>query len=143
MLELPDHGGDGQELSVEGGIPGLGVRESTAEEGEQLKPPSMVLMEGVGGDGQGGVAARMYKKGSLGDGVLHLVDGSDHLRGDGEVLLGLGQGVRQGVGDVGKAGKETAIEIHMLNKRWTSSLEEGRGKGFLFGGGDERKFLSD
>ena len=46
----------------------------------------------------------MHEKGGLGDGVLHLVDGSDHLRGDGEVLLGLGQGVGQGAGDVGKAG---------------------------------------
>ena len=49
----------GQELPVEGGVPGLGVGESTAEEGEWLESPSMVLMEdsadggvgGVGGDG--------------------------------------------------------------------------------------------
>ena len=63
VLELPDRGGNGQELAVQGGVPGLGVGESTAEEGERLKPLSMVLMEnpadgevgGVGGDGQGGV----------------------------------------------------------------------------------------
>ena len=65
VLELPDGGGDGQELAVEGGVPGLGVGESMAEEGELLKPPSMVLMEdsadggvgGVGGDGQSDVSA--------------------------------------------------------------------------------------
>ena len=33
MLELLDCGGNGQELPVEGGVPGLGVGESTAEEG--------------------------------------------------------------------------------------------------------------
>ena len=37
---------DGQELPVEGGVPGLGVGESTAEEGERLKPPSIALMRG-------------------------------------------------------------------------------------------------
>ena len=50
----------------------------TAEEGEWLKPPAMALMEdpaddglgGVGGDGQGGVAAWMYKKGGHGDSIL-------------------------------------------------------------------------
>lgn len=59
VLELLDRGGYGQELPVEGGVPGLGVGESTAEEGEWLESPSMVLMEdsadggvgGVGGDG--------------------------------------------------------------------------------------------
>lgn len=59
MLELLDCGSNGQELPVEGGVPGLGVGESTAEEGEWLESPSMVLMEdsadgsvgGVGGDG--------------------------------------------------------------------------------------------
>ena len=43
VLELPDCCEDGQEFTVEGGIQRLGVRESTAEEGEWLEPPSMVL----------------------------------------------------------------------------------------------------
>ena len=79
----------------------------------------MVLMEdsadscvqGVRGDGQNSVVAGVDKERGLGDGVLHLVHGSDHLWGDGELLLGLGQGVCQGADDVGKAGKETAIKI--------------------------------
>ena len=45
VLELPDRGGDSQELPVEGGVPGLRVGKSTAEEGGRLGPPSMVLME--------------------------------------------------------------------------------------------------
>ena len=45
VLELLDRGSHGQELPVEGGVQGLGVGESTAEEGERLEPPSMVLME--------------------------------------------------------------------------------------------------
>ena len=73
VLELLDRGGDGQELPVEGGVPGLGVGESTAEEGERLKPPSMVLMKdpthgsvgGVGCDGQGGVSAGMDEHGGI------------------------------------------------------------------------------
>ena len=90
-----------------------------AEEGKRLEPPSMVLMEdpadgsvgGVGGYGQDGVAAGVYKESGLeecglGDGILHLVDGGDHLRSDGEVLLGLRQGVRQGAADMCEAGKE-------------------------------------
>ena len=113
VLELPDGGGDSQELPVEGGVLGIGVGKSTAEEGERLKPPSMVLMKdtadggvrGISGDGQGNVLAGMHKHGSLGDGILYLVDGGDHLRGGGEGLLGLGQGVHQGAGDVGEAGR--------------------------------------
>ena len=120
VLELPDGSGDRQELPVKGGVPGLGVGKATAEEGERLEPPSMVLMEdttdggvaGVSGDGQGDVSAGVYKHSSLGDHVLHLVDGSDHLRSDGEVLLDLGQGVNQGADDVGEAGKESAVEVH-------------------------------
>ena len=69
VLELPDCCEDGQEFAVESGIPRLGVGESTAEEGERLEPPLMVLMEdpadggvgGVSGDGQGGIVAGMYK----------------------------------------------------------------------------------
>ena len=61
-----------------------------------LEPPSIVLMEdptdggvgGVSGDGKGGVPAGMYKQGGLGDGILHLVDGGDHLQGDGELPVG-------------------------------------------------------
>ena len=34
VLELPDRGHNGEELAVEGQIPGLGVGESAAEEGE-------------------------------------------------------------------------------------------------------------
>ena len=45
VLELLDRGSYGQELLVEGGVSGLGVGESTAEEGEWLESPSMVLME--------------------------------------------------------------------------------------------------
>ena len=39
VLELPDGGGDGQELPIEGGVLGLGVGESTAEERVRLEPP--------------------------------------------------------------------------------------------------------
>ena len=53
----------------------------------------------------------MDKHGGVGDGGLHLVHGGDHLRGDDEVLLGLGEGVRQGTDDVSKAGKEPAVKI--------------------------------
>ena len=56
-----------------------------------------------------------------------LVDRSDPLWGDGEVLLGLGQGVRQGADNVGEAGKEPAIKFTMPSNLWTSSMEEGRG----------------
>ena len=90
-----------------------------AEEGERLEPPSMVLMEdtadggvgGVGSDGQGDVTAGVHQHSSLGDGVLHLVDGGERLQGDGEVFLGLGQGVHQGADDVGEVGKEAAVEM--------------------------------
>ena len=78
----------------------------------------MVLMEDSadscvrgGGDGQDGVAAGVDKESGLGDGVLHMVDGGDHLWGDSELLLGLGQGVCQGADNVGKAGKETVKKI--------------------------------
>ena len=47
VLELLDRGGYGQELPVEGGVSGLGVGKSTAEEGEWLEPPLMVLMDKV------------------------------------------------------------------------------------------------
>ena len=36
VLELPDCGGDGQELPIKGGVPGLRVGEATAEERERL-----------------------------------------------------------------------------------------------------------
>ena len=55
MLELLDRSGNDQELPVEGGVPGLGVGESTAEERERLEPPSMVLMEDTAIGGVGGV----------------------------------------------------------------------------------------
>ena len=64
--------------------------------------------------GQGDVLAGMDKHGGIGDRDFHLVDCGDHLRGNGEVLLGLGQGVRQGADDVGEAGKESAVKIHHL-----------------------------
>ena len=74
----------------------------------------MVLMEntsnccvrGVGGDGKNSVAEGVDEECGFRDGILHLVDGGYHLRGDGELLLGLRQGVHQGADDVGKAGKE-------------------------------------
>ena len=120
VLELLDRGSYGQDLPVEGEVSGLGVGESQAKEGEWFEPPSMVFMEdttdggvgGIGGDGQGDVSAGMDEHGGVGKGCLHMVHGSDHLRGDGEVLLGLGQGVRQGAGDVGEAGKESVVKIH-------------------------------
>ena len=55
--------------------------------------------------------AGVDEESSLGDGVLHLVVGSDHLLGDGELLLGLGPGVCQGEDDVGEVEKETAIKL--------------------------------
>ena len=76
----------------------------------------------------------MDKHGGTGDGVLHLVHSGDHLRGDGEVLLGLGQGVRQGADDVGKAGKETAIKIHHAKE--SLDVELGGGEGELLDGVD-------
>ena len=41
-----------------------------------------------------------------------MVHGGEHLRGDGEVLLGLGEEVRHGADNVGEAGKEPAVKIH-------------------------------
>ena len=87
--------------------------------GKRLKPPSMMLVEdacdhrvrGIGGDGEDGVADGVDQEHGVGDGVLHLVDGDDHLLGDGELLLGHGQGVRQRADDVGKAGQEVAVEV--------------------------------
>ena len=77
VLELLDHGSNSQELPVEGEVPGLRVRESTAE-GERLKPPSMVLMEdtanggvgGVIGDGYRDVSAGVNNHGGVGDGAF-------------------------------------------------------------------------
>ena len=95
----------------------------------------MVLMEdtadgsvgGVGGDGKCDVTAGMDEHGGVGDGDLHLVDCGDHLRGDGEVLLGLGQGVHQGADDVGEAGKEMAIKIHHAEESLEVELETSQG----------------
>ena len=55
VLEILDRGGYGQELPVEGGVSGLGVKESTAEEGEWFEPPSIVLVEDSADGGVGGV----------------------------------------------------------------------------------------
>ena len=68
-------------------------------------------VRGVGGDGKDSVAEGVDKECGFGDGVLHLVDGGDHLRGDGELLLGLGQRVRQGADDMGKARKEAVVIV--------------------------------
>ena len=51
------------------------------------------------------------KESGLGDGVLHLVDSGDHFPGDGELQLGIGQGVHQGADDEGKVGVKAAIKI--------------------------------
>ena len=76
----------------------------------------------------------MDKHGGFGDCGLHVVHGGDHLRGDGEVLLGLGEGVRQGADDVGEAGKETAVKIHHAEQ--PLDIELGGGEWELFDGGD-------
>ena len=65
----------------------------------------------VSGDEEDSVADGMYQEGGIGDGVLHLIDGDDHLLGDGELLLGNRQEVCQRADDVGKAGKETTKEV--------------------------------
>ena len=106
-----------------------------------MKPPLMVLVEnngdrcvlGIRGDGEDSVTEGVYKESGFGDGVLHLVDGGDHLLGDLEILLGLGQGVHQGADDVGEAGKDMAIKIthpqQSLNiqlGRWHRELLDGR-----------------
>ena len=75
----------------------------------------MVLMEdacdrrvrGISGDGEDGVVDGVDQE----HGVLHLVDGSDHLLGDGELFFRLGQGIRQRVDNVGKVGEEAVIEV--------------------------------
>ena len=65
VLELLDRGGYGQELPVEGGVPGLRVGESTAE-GERLEPPSMVLMEDTADGGVGGFSGDGHRDVSAG-----------------------------------------------------------------------------
>ena len=53
----------------------------------------MVLMEdtaercvrGIGGDGENSAAVGVDEESGLGDGVLHLVDGGDHLWGGGKL----------------------------------------------------------
>ena len=76
----------------------------------------------------------MDEHGGVGDGGLHVVHGGDHLRGDDEVLLGLGEGVRQGADDVGEAGKEPAIKIHHVEE--SLDVELGGGEGELLDGVD-------
>ena len=70
----------------------------------------------------------MDEHGGIGDGGLHVVHGGDHLRGDGEVLLGLGEGVCQGADDVDKAGKESAIKIHHAKQSLDVDLGGGEGE---------------
>ena len=113
-----------------------------AEEGEWLESPLMVLMEdsadgsvgGVGGDGQGSVAAWMYKKGSLGNGILHLVTAVIISGVMVKSFLAPEHGVRLGGWDVGEAGKETAIEIHHAQQALDVQL--GGGEGELLDGVD-------
>ena len=70
----------------------------------------------------------MHKHSGVGDGVLHLVDSGDHLRGDGEILLCLGQGVREGTDDVGEAGKEPVVEVHHAKQSMDVQLRGGEGE---------------
>ena len=53
----------------------------------------------------------MDQHGGVGDGRLQLGHGRDHLRCDGKLLGGAGEGVRQGADDVGEAREETAVEV--------------------------------
>ena len=76
----------------------------------------------------------MNEHGGVGDGGLHEVHGGDHLQGDGEVLLGLGQGVRQGADGVGEAGKESAIKIYHAEE--SLDVELGGGERELLDGID-------
>ena len=76
----------------------------------------------------------MDEHGGFGDGGLHVVHGGDHLRGDGEVLLGLGEGVRQGADDMGEAGKEPPVKVHHAEQ--PLDVELGGGEGQLLDGID-------
>ena len=48
---------------------------------------------GTRGDGENGLPDGVDEEGGVGDGVLHLVDSLQHLRGDGILPRGGGQGV--------------------------------------------------
>ena len=68
-------------------------------------------VQGIGGDGQQGVADRVDEEYGVGDGLLDLVDGVDHLRADGDLLPGTGERVSQGADDVSKARYIASIKI--------------------------------
>ena len=94
----------------------------------------MAVSEASVGDGQGDVSAGMDEHGGIGDGSLHLVHGGDHLRGDGEFLLALGQGGCQGADDVGKAGIEAPIKV--THTEYPMDVYLGRREWELLDGGD-------
>ena len=66
----------------------------------------------------------MYQESGVGDGVLHLID---HLIDYRELLLGHGQGVRQGTDDVEEAWDESAVEV--THPQQALEVQLGRGRG--------------
>ena len=76
----------------------------------------------------------MYKEFGFRDGILHLVDGGDHLHSDDELLLELGQGVCQGADDVGEAKKEAAMKI--IHPQQSLDVQLGRRHRELLDSGD-------
>lgn len=75
----------------------------------------------------------MDQHGGVGDGRLQLGHGRDHLRCDGELLGGEGEGVRQGADDVGEAREETAVEVSHAEEALDVQLG-GRRRELLDGG---------